>query len=150
MPVPRRNVPEGQGRYSDCWEKRIAQEARDAAEEIERIEEDWEITPGQEDNPGEPPPASAAAPWKAPDPPTSTESPARAPEPLGEAEKPSQGRRSCNRGEANNSAKLTYAIVRKIRIAAAEDVPQAFLARLYGVSRMTINRIVRGTAWRTD
>jgi hypothetical protein len=56
------------------------------------------------------------------------------------------------RGERSPAAKLTNAQVQEIRaryaVDAAQRPKQSVLARQYGVSRATINGIVRGRRWR--
>lgn len=56
--------------------------------------------------------------------------------------------RSChNRGECNNDAKLTEKEVRKIRCLYLTH-SQRRLARMFGVSKTTVARVVNGDTWR--
>lgn len=50
------------------------------------------------------------------------------------------------RGSTHHSAKLTEQKVREIR-AGVENVSQAQLARIYGVSKVMIHKIVHREAW---
>ena len=55
------------------------------------------------------------------------------------------------RGELNVNAKLTHAAVTRIRrLYAAGGASQAALARQFGVSRATVQRVVAGRGWRRD
>lgn len=51
-------------------------------------------------------------------------------------------------GERNPMAKLTWQQVRAIRAAHCSGTMQRRLAEQFGVSKMTVSRIVRGMSWR--
>jgi hypothetical protein len=53
-----------------------------------------------------------------------------------------------SRGEKHWAAKLTWATVAAIRTAASAGQSQRSLARRYGVNRVTIRNVVRGTTWK--
>lgn len=53
-------------------------------------------------------------------------------------------------GESNPNSKLTPRHVKSIRALATKGVSQREIARSYGVSQMTISKILRGETWRQD
>lgn len=52
------------------------------------------------------------------------------------------------RGEDNNKAKLTEALVRKIRYGILKDISSTFVGAKLGISRITVQDIRRGKTWR--
>lgn len=62
------------------------------------------------------------------------------------ADRARKGRNPVRRGEANGNHRLTAEQVREIRLLAGQT-PQTELARTYGVSLITVNRIVHRRRW---
>jgi HNH endonuclease len=67
------------------------------------------------------------------------------------ADKVAKGRQARNHGEKSSAAKLTWAQVREIRSKfTGNHGEKAALAREYGVSQVTLGRIVMGRIWRHE